>query len=68
MLRGLFLDYGEHDGGQRNGTQFSKALADRSIPHTFEIYAGGDHNNKIKERLETRVFPFFSDTLDFSQQ
>jgi len=64
-LRGLFLDWGEHDPGQTEGAQFSKALADRSIPHTFEIYAGGDHGNKIKERLETRVFPFFSDHLAF---
>lgn len=66
-LRGLFLDHGQYENPllQDSITKFSMALADRSIPHTFEIYAGGDHDNMIRERLETRVFPFFSDTLEF---
>jgi hypothetical protein len=66
-LRGLFLDHGQLEMPLivTGEALFSKALADRSIPHTFEIYAGGDHNNKIKERLETRVFPYFSSLLDF---
>ncbi len=67
-LRGIFLDCGQYDDNQVGMAQFSKALADRGIPHTFEIYAGGDHLNKIKERLEKRVFPYFSNLLDFSQQ
>jgi S-formylglutathione hydrolase FrmB len=67
-LRGLIMDYGELDGNLPTGAQFARALADRSIPHTLEIYAGGDHTNMIRDRLETRVFPFFSDLLDFSQQ
>jgi len=32
----------------------------------FEIYEGGDHGNKVRERLETRLFGFFSDKLEFS--
>lgn len=66
-LRGIFLDYGQNEtsGTVRTDTSvFSKALAERSIPHIFEIYAGGDHVNKVKERLETRVFPFFSERLE----
>ncbi len=66
-LRGLFLDYGQNEGFANIRTDtslFSRALAERSIPHVFEIYAGGDHSNKVKERLETRVFQFFSDRLD----
>jgi hypothetical protein len=47
-------------------TLFSKALAERSIPHVFEVYEGGTHTNKITERMGTRVFQFFSDKLDFS--
>jgi hypothetical protein len=34
------------------------------IRHTFETYEG-DHNGKIAERLETKVFPFFSTSLAF---
>jgi hypothetical protein len=37
----------------------------RNIPHIFEVYEGGDHGNKIRQRLETRVFQFFSERLDF---
>ncbi len=66
-LRGIFLDYGQNEASatlRTDTSAFSKALAERSIPHIFEIYAGGDHLNKIKDRLETRVFPFFSERLD----
>lgn len=67
-LRGLFLDYGEREEFSHirlSTALFSKALAERNIPHMFEVYAGGDHGNKIRERLETRVLQFFSDKLDF---
>ena len=43
---------------------FSKALAEQDIPHVFEMYEGGDHVNKIWQRLETRVLPFFSEKLE----
>jgi S-formylglutathione hydrolase len=68
-LRGIVIDYGQKEGFSNVrivSTLFSKALAERSIPHIFEIYEGGTHTNKVKERMETRVFQFFSDKLDFS--
>lgn len=68
-LRGIFIDYGQKEEFSHvriASTLFSKALAERSIPHVFEVYEGGTHINKIKERMETRVFQFFSDKLDFS--
>jgi S-formylglutathione hydrolase FrmB len=68
-LRGIFIDYGENEDFSHiriTSQQFSKALAERNIPHVFEVYAGGDHGNKIPQRLETRVFQFFSEKLDFS--
>jgi hypothetical protein len=34
------------------------------IPHTFDTYEG-DHGNRIAERLEQHVLPFFSTTLAF---
>jgi S-formylglutathione hydrolase FrmB len=61
-LRGIFLDYGQKDEIPhiRIATPlFSKALAERGIPHTFEIYEGGTHNSKVGERLQRRVFEFF---------
>jgi len=68
-LRGIFIDYGQKEEFSHiriTSQQFSKALAERSIPHVFEVYEGGNHNNKIGQRLQTRVFKFFSETLDFS--
>ncbi|HEX8164145.1 MAG TPA: alpha/beta fold hydrolase [Pyrinomonadaceae bacterium] len=70
-LRGIFLDYGQKEGYphiRATVPLFSRALAERQIPHVFEIYEGGDHRNKIRERLETRLLGFFSDRLDFSNR
>lgn len=65
-LRGIYLDYGalEEFSHIRVTTQaFSNELASRGISHTFEVYAGGDHESKIRERIETRVLRFFSEVL-----
>lgn len=70
-LRGIFFDYGQEEqfSSIRMSTRlFSLALAERGIPHTFEIYEGGNHNNKIRQRFETRLVQFFSETLDFGSQ
>lgn len=66
-LRGIFLDVGEVDEFShiRLGTaKLSTALSERGIPHTFEIYKGGDHGNKIRERFDSKLIPFFSTVLE----
>lgn len=66
--RGIYIDYGQNDEFSHiriGSRKFSDELTDRGIPHTFEIYKDGDHSNKIRERFETQVLPFFSRTLDF---
>jgi len=68
-LRGIFIDYGQKEEFSHitiTSQLFSKALAERSIPHIFEVYEGGDHSSKIRQRLETRLLQFFSDKLEFS--
>ena len=65
-LRGIFIDYGQKEEFSHitmTSQLFSKALAERSIPHTFEVYEGGDHGSKIRQRLETRLLRFFSEKL-----
>lgn len=37
---------------------------DYKIDHTFEIY-DGDHVNRIAERIETKLLPFFTKNLSF---
>ena len=41
-----------------------KILSDYGVEHTFEIYEG-DHSNKVTERIEAKVIPFFSKNLTF---
>jgi len=68
-LRGIFLDYGQKEefAHIRSATaRFSQVLSENGIPHAFEVYADGDHGSKVRERLEKKVFAFFSDRLDFS--
>jgi S-formylglutathione hydrolase FrmB len=68
-LHGIFIDVGQKEEFShiRIGTeQLSRALAERSIPHVFEVYEGGTHGNKVKERLENRLIPFFAEKLVFS--
>lgn len=43
---------------------FTKALTRASIPHIYEEY-DGDHHNRIKARLQTKVLLFFSKVLAF---
>ena len=70
-LRGIAIDYGQKEEFAHiriSSQQFSKALSERAIPHMFEIYEGGDHSSKIRQRVETRLLPFFSEKLDFGSQ
>jgi S-formylglutathione hydrolase FrmB len=67
-LRGIYLDYGELEEFShiRIGTRaLSEELSERGIPHTFEVYAGGTHESRIRQRIETRVLRFFSEVLAF---
>jgi len=61
-LRGIALDVGEQDEFAHiiaGAHDFDKLLKQNNIPHEFETYQG-NHGNKIGERLENKVFPFFS--------
>jgi S-formylglutathione hydrolase len=65
QLRGIAFDVGAQDefahiiAGARD---FDKELSQNKITHEFETYQG-NHGNKIGERLENKVFPFFSKML-----
>ena len=43
--------------------QLADALTRLDVPHTIEVYQG-DHGNRIRERFEMHVLPFFSRHLD----
>jgi enterochelin esterase-like enzyme len=63
-LRGIAFDCGTQDGLITGVRQLSAALTRNGIHHTYEEY-DGDHYHKWGERIEMRMAPFFSRTLEF---
>lgn len=62
-LRGIAFDAGTQEADiQRSNRQFAEALKRMSVEHTFEVFEGG-HTDKVRERIETKMLPFFSRTL-----
>lgn len=62
-LRGIAFDSGTQEPSNQNSNrQFAEALKRNRIEHSFEVFEGG-HNDKVRERIETKMLPFFSRTL-----
>jgi enterochelin esterase-like enzyme len=62
-LRSIAFDAGTQEQGIQNANrQFAETLKRIRIEHTFEVFEGG-HNDKVRERIETRMLPFFTKTL-----
>jgi S-formylglutathione hydrolase len=58
------MDVGLQDNLVGSNRQLNESLRTFSIDHTFETYEG-DHNNRVPERIEQKVLPFFSKNLSF---
>ena len=58
-MRAVALDIGNQDPFVATNRQLADALARLDVPHTIEVYEG-DHGNRIRERFEMNVLPFFS--------
>jgi hypothetical protein len=56
------LDIGLQDNLIGGNQLLVDAMTRFGIVHTFETYEG-DHGNKVPQRLEERVVPFFSRVL-----
>jgi S-formylglutathione hydrolase len=57
-------EVGTQDGLAASNKQMDQILTDFGVKHTFETYEG-DHTNRVKERFELKVLPFFSKNLSF---
>jgi enterochelin esterase-like enzyme len=74
-LRAIAIDVGARDTGPRRdgvtivgeAKALDQGLTAKGIGHTFEIY-DGDHINRIAERFESKVLPFFSNNLLFREK
>lgn len=59
----IAFDVGDQDTNiAANLTEFDRILTSYDVPHTFEVYPG-NHGNRVPERFEEEVLPFFSEHL-----
>lgn len=59
----IAFDVGNQDTNiAANLTELDRILTAYRVPHSFEVYEG-NHTNRIPERFETEVLPFFSRQL-----
>ena len=56
---------GTQDGLAAANKQLDESFKTFSVAHTFETYEG-DHTNRVPERIEQKVLPFFSNNLSFT--
>jgi S-formylglutathione hydrolase FrmB len=60
--RAIAMDVGDQDNLAASNKQMDESLTRLGVAHTFEVYEG-THGNRVKERFETKVLPFFSENL-----
>jgi enterochelin esterase-like enzyme len=63
--KAIMIEVGTADGLAASNRQMDQILTDFGVAHTFETYEG-DHTNRVVERIETKVLPFFSRSLSFN--
>jgi hypothetical protein len=56
------MDVGLQDGLAASNREMDASLTAVGVPHKFATYEG-NHTNRVKERFETSVLPFFSENL-----
>jgi S-formylglutathione hydrolase FrmB len=61
--RSIKMDVGDQDNLAATNKQMDESLTRLGIVHAFEVYEG-NHGNRVKERFETKVLPFFSENLN----
>ncbi|HEY0687333.1 MAG TPA: alpha/beta fold hydrolase [Steroidobacter sp.] len=61
---GIALDVGDQDGLRTDTAKLHEVLDSYGIANTFEVYAG-DHTNRLGDRFQNHVLPFFSTNLCF---
>lgn len=61
----FMMDVGLQDTLAETNKQMDASLTELGVPHHFETYEG-NHMNRVKERFESKVLPFFSENLKFT--
>jgi enterochelin esterase-like enzyme len=63
--KAIKIDVGNQDGLAASNHQIEELMTDLGVAHVFETYEG-DHSNRVPQRFETSVLPFFSSNLSFA--
>ena len=58
------MDIGLQDTLLNGNRDMDALLTKLGVTHAYETYEG-DHTNRVRERFEKSVLPFFSSNLDF---
>ncbi|HVZ20138.1 MAG TPA: alpha/beta fold hydrolase [Vicinamibacterales bacterium] len=66
-MKAIALDVGDQDPFASTNRQLDEALTRVGATHSLEVYEG-NHGNRIRERFETKVIPFFSRQLTHASQ
>src|ERR1700730_14884626 len=61
----IAIDVGTKDGLLATNKELEQVMTRFAVAHTYQEYEG-DHTNRIAERIEMHVLPFFSNNLSFS--
>ena len=62
MMHAIGLEVGLQDGLAASNKILDETLTRFDVPHVYETYEG-NHTNKVPERFEEKVLPFFSKNL-----
>jgi hypothetical protein len=61
-LYAIAVEIGTQDSLLASNRQWHDALTRQKIAHSYEEY-DGDHTNRVRERIERNMLPFFSKNL-----
>ncbi len=64
-MHAIGLEVGLQDGLAASNALLDATLTRFGVSHTYETYEG-NHTNRVPERFDTKLLPFFSKNLSFS--
>jgi hypothetical protein len=60
------MDVGDKDTLKAMNVDLDQELTRLGVTHGFELY-DGDHGNRVAERFQSKLLPFFSQQLKFPE-
>ncbi|MEJ0023586.1 MAG: alpha/beta hydrolase-fold protein [Alphaproteobacteria bacterium] len=64
QYKAIAIDVGDEDHLKVDAAELHRLLDESKVENTFELYKG-DHTNRVAERFQSKVLPFFAKSLSF---